>query len=133
MIAKETPSVPVAMEKVRGRLERWRSTRAARRAPIPAALWAAAVRVARRHGLYLTARTLRLDYTALKQHLQAADARATVPASPTFVEFAPLPVPTSPCDCVIEIEAPRGGRMRVQVKGVPDLVALSRAVWSSEA
>jgi hypothetical protein len=89
--------------------------------------------MARRHGLYPTARTLRLDYTALKKHLEAADERAPVPASPTFVELAPLPVPTSPCDCVIEIEAPRGGRMRVQVKGVPDLVALSRAVWSSEA
>ena len=130
MIAKETTSIPVAMEKVHVRLERWRRTRAYRRAPIPAALWAAAVTVARRHGLYSTARTLRLDYTSLKTHLQAVDERAPVPASPTFVELAPLP--TSTCDCVIEIEAPSGGRMRVQVKGVPDLVALSRAVWSIE-
>ena len=133
MITKETRSVPVAMEKVRGRLERWRRTRAYRRAPIPAGLWAAAVTVARRHGLYLTARTLRLDYTSLKKRLHAADERAPALASPTFVELAPLPLLTSPCDCVIEIEAPSGGRMRVQVKGVPDLVALSRAVWSSEA
>ncbi len=131
MIAKEATTVPVAMETVRRRLERWRSTRASRRSPIPSALWAAAVRLARRHGLYPTARTLRLDYTTLKKQLHAADDRALV--SPTFVELAPLPSPTSACDCVIEIEAPGGGRMRVQVKGIPDLVALSRVVWSGEA
>ena len=130
MIAKESTSVPVAMEKVRGRLERWRRGRAYRRSPIPAALWAAAVTVARRHGLYPTARTLHLDYTALKTHLQSADERGLTLASPTFVELAPLPVATTLYDCVIEIEAPSGGRMRVQVKGVPDLVALSRTVWS---
>ena len=101
MIAKETTSVPVAMEKVRGRFERWRSVRASRRAPIPAALWAAAVTVARRHGLCPTARTLRLDYTALKKHLQSADERAPALASPTFVELAPVPLATTPYDCVI--------------------------------
>ena len=133
MMAKETTSIPVPMEKVRRRLERWRSTRAYRRSPIPSALWAAAVTVARRHGLYPAARTLRLDYTTLKKHLHAADDRVPAAASATFVELAPLPVPTHACDCVIEIEAPRGGRMRVQVKGMPDLVALSRVVWSGEA
>ena len=67
MIAKETTSVPVALEKVRRRLERWRRTRTYRRSPIPAALWSAAVAVARQHGLYTTSRVLRLDYTALKK------------------------------------------------------------------
>ena len=101
MIAKETTSVPVVMEKVRGRLERWRRGRVSRRSPIPAALWAAAVTVARRHGLYPTARTLHLDYTSLKKHLQSADERAPALASPTFVELAPVPLATTPYDCVI--------------------------------
>ena len=57
----------------------------------------------------------------------------TVAASATFVELTPLPVPTHACDCVIEIEAPGGGRMRVQVKGMADPVALGRVVWSGEA
>ena len=133
MTPRSTPSAPPSMERVRRRFERWRDSRTSRRSPIPDALWTAAVTVARRQGLYATSRALRLDYAVLKKRLHAADERAPALASPTFVELAPLPLLTSPCDCVIEIEAPSGGRMRVQVKGVPDLVALSRAVWSSEA
>ena len=125
MIAKETTSVPVALEKVRRRLERWRRTRTYRRSPIPAALWSAAVAVARQHGLYTTSRVLRLDYTALKKRMPAAGE----PASPAFIELTPA---MGTCGCVIEIESPCGGTMRVRVNGValPDLVALTRVVWS---
>jgi len=135
MTARQIASVPIVMERARRCLERWRSTRRSRRSPIPAALWATAVAVARQHGLYATSRTLRLDYAVLKKRMHAADDRAGASASPTFVELRPWPSPTSACDCVIELETPRGGRMRVQVKGVamPDLVALSRVAWSGEA
>jgi len=122
--------IPHGIERVRRRLERWRRTRGHRRSPIPAALWAAAVALARQHGLYPTARTLHLDYTTLKKRLAAADAGAA--ALPMFVE---LPGPRAFSECVIELAGPRGGTMHIQVKGValPDLVALSRVVWHGEA
>lgn len=126
-----TAPVPLAMERVRQRFEGWRQTRTPRRSPIPDALWAAAVALARRHGLYATSRLLRLDYTALKTRMPAGDRPvAPAPTSPTFIELTPAPGPCAAC--VIEIEGPLGGRMRVQLPGVtlPDLVALTRVVWS---
>jgi hypothetical protein len=121
----------LAMERVRQRLEQWRRTRTPRRSPIPATLWAAAVALAGQHGLYTTSRLLRLDYTALKRRMSTAGDRAVAAASwrPTVIELSPAP---GLCPCVIEIESPCGGRLRVQVPQVtvPDLVALTRGVWS---
>ena len=128
-----TAPMPLAMEPVRQRFERWRQTRTPRRSPIPDALWAAAVTLARQHGLYATSRLLRLDYSALKKRMPAGD-RTVAPAScPTFVELTSAPGPCAAC--IIEIEGPRGERMRVQVPQVtvPDLVALTRGVWSGGA
>ena len=61
MIAKETTSIPVPMENVRRRLERWRSTRVYRRSHIPLALWAAAVTW--RAGMVCTPRLARFVWT----------------------------------------------------------------------
>ena len=129
-----TAPMPLAMERVRQRFERWRRTRTPGRSPIPNALWAAAVALARRHGLYATSRLLRLDYTALKRRMSTAGDRAVASAAsrPMVIELSPAP---GLCPCVIEIESPCGGRMRVQVPQVtvPDLVALTRGVWSGGA
>jgi hypothetical protein len=66
-----TPVLPVKMEQARQPLERWRRTRP-HRSRIPEPLWAVAVELGRQHGIYATARTLRLDYTRLKARLTAA-------------------------------------------------------------
>jgi hypothetical protein len=60
MKLRDTPVTPVKMEQARQRLERWRTTRA-HRSSIPEPLWTRAVELARQHGIYATARTLRLD------------------------------------------------------------------------
>lgn len=52
MTDRRTAAVSIAIDKVRQRFDRWRSTRQSRRARIPAKLWGAAVHVARQHGLY---------------------------------------------------------------------------------
>ena len=44
--------------------QQWRSTHK-RRGRIPETLWAEAAELARQHGIYQTARTLRLEYTRL--------------------------------------------------------------------
>ena len=78
--------------------------------------------------LYTTARTLRIDYGSLKKRLDAAGA-GRVPA-PAFVEL-PTARPTGLGPCVIDLEAPRGRRMRIEVTGVrvADLVTLTQVAW----
>jgi hypothetical protein len=95
---------------------------------MPAALWAAAIALARQHGLYTTARTLRVDYGALKKRRDAAEAERVPSAA--FVEL-PAVRPTGLGPCVIDLEAPQGGRMRIEVTGVTvaDLVTLTQVAW----
>ncbi len=131
---RDSPPGPkaLAMERVRQRFEEWRRTRTPGRSPIPASLWGAAIALARQHGVYATSRLLRLDYAALKRRVSTAGDRTRRPTAshPTLIELMPAPGPGSPC--LIEIESPCGGRMRVQVPQVtvPDLVALTCGVWS---
>lgn len=115
---------------VRRRLDVWRRTRAHPRSPIPETIWAAAVALVRQHGLYRTARTLRVDYGALKQQVEAAD--ETVRAIPTFVELAPV-LPRGAGECLIELEGP-GARVRIRVSDLPlrELATLSRTLAGVE-
>ena len=53
---------------LRARLEEWRTSHP-RRTPLPEEMWAAAVELARRHGLYRTARALPIDYANLRKRL----------------------------------------------------------------
>jgi len=118
---------------VRRRLERWRQTRPHQRAPIPAAVWAAAVVLAREHGLYQTARALPISYGALKAHVERATRVDQKTQPPSFVELTPMPArPVS--ECVIELDAPRGTtRLRVSGLVLSDLVALTRALGGRDA
>ena len=121
-------STSTGLEKTRRRIARWRARCPYRGAAMPAALWAAAVVLARQHGLYTTARTLHVDYGSLKKRRDAAGAWR-VP-SPAFVEL-PAARPTGLGSCVIDVEAPRGRRMRIEVSGVTvaDLVTLTQVAW----
>ena len=121
-------STSLGLEDARRHIMRWRETRTHRGAAMPAALWAAAIALARQHGLYTTARTLRIDYGSLRKRLDTAGA-GRVP-SPAFVEL-PAARPTGLGPCVIDLEAPRGRRMRIEVTGVTmaDLVTLTQVAW----
>ena len=124
-------STSIGMEETRRRIARWRETRTHRGAPMPAALWAAATALARQHGLYTTARALHLDYGSLKKRRDAGGAGRG--PSPTFVELPPArPPELGPC--VIDLEGPRGRRLRIEVTGVTvaDLVALTQGAWGGE-
>jgi hypothetical protein len=145
-MAKESLDIPNSMRKVHRRFERWRSAHTGR-LPIPGPLWAAAVELARKHGVFQTAKALRLEYGKLKRLVESAGpvtkgrvakastaglrrARSNTP--PAFVEFM-----TSQAgglsECLIELEG-RRGKMRIQWKGTtaPDLGGLSRALWESK-
>ena len=68
-------STSIGLEQTRRRIARWRERCPYRGAAMPAPLWAAAVALARQHGLYTTARTLHVDYGSLKKRLDDAPSR----------------------------------------------------------
>jgi len=142
MAAKATlPATPINMQKVYRRLERWRNAHTGR-LPIPKRLWAAAVKLAREHGVCPTAKVLRLEYGKLKRLLESASPAAKTqagggrrtgsPAPPAFVELMTSPA-AGQSECLIELEG-RRGKVRIQWKGTtaPDLGGLSRAFWESK-
>ena len=124
MTAKALREIPTGMQRVHRRFERWRSSHRGR-LPIPEGLWACAAEVAREHGVFRTAKVLRLEYGKLKRLVESASPRrragAGCPPGPaTFLELVPPPA-TGLSECLIELEGPRG-KMRVQWKGSAVLV-----------
>lgn len=130
-----THDIPAWLECLRRRFDRWRDTRDGRRR-IPQGLWMSAVKAAGRYGLNPTARALGLDYYSLKKHVEAAascggpDRREEA----GFIEVTPV-ASVGVAECSLELEHPRGAKLRVHLKGMPapDLAALSRSFWGMEA
>ena len=122
---------PLDLTRVRQHFDRWRRTRTHARSPIPKALWAEAVALARRQGLYRTARALHLDYGGLKAHVEAADGRGA--GRPTFVELAGSTLADRGTS-VIELTGP-GGTVRLRVPGLAlaDLATLCRRLVGADA
>ena len=157
MMAKEPLEIPQGMRRVYGRFERWRSAHPGVRLPIPKPLWMSAAKAARKHGIFLTAKVLCLEYGKLKRMAESGSAANPVaPGSrrrvhvgkgrrgrlakpgaahpvpaPKFMELVAPPA-TGLSECWIELEGPRG-KMRIQWKGTtaPDLAGLSRVLWES--
>jgi hypothetical protein len=138
-MGKRVPyEMPAAMKEAQQRFERWRSSQSGRR-PLPEPLWVLATDMGREHGIARTAEALRLDYTKLAKRVRGATPvnKSTAqpkPAPPaTFVELLAQPA-SHTCECVIELEGPRG-RMRIEWKGTtaPDLAGFSRVLWEPGA
>ena len=127
--------IPAKLKEAQERFEQWRSSQSGRR-PIPESLWALASELASQHGVFRTAQVLRLDYNKLKQRTPAAASTVGKPDQappPAFVELIASSA-ANPCECIIEVEGPRG-RMRIEWKGptAPDLAGLSRVLWEPGA
>ncbi len=137
-MARQAAVVPAGMRRVYGRFVRWRKSHAGRR-PIPESLWKAAAELAREHGVFLTAKALRLDYVKLKRLTTSASSirgkAVRPPAGPVnpaaFMELL-APRTAGVSECLIELEGPHG-KMRIQWKGATgaDLAGLSRVLWES--
>ena len=127
---RDEDEIPVGMRRVCRRFERWRKGQKAR-LPIPEKLWALAAQVAREHGVFRTAKVLRLEYGKLKRMAEGVtpSARAASAGSAFLELVSPQTVGLS--ECVIESEGPRG-KLRIQWKGATasDLAGLIRA-WES--
>jgi hypothetical protein len=134
MDTKHTGSLPARLEGVRRRFERWRATRRGR-ARIPDRLWASAVLMADTLGISRTAQVLRVNPSRLKKRL-AQKRAASVPeleGEPRFFELGHFS-PNGSCECLLELEAGNGAKMRIELKGIamPDLAALSQGLWNRQ-
>ena len=133
MEAKDLLSPQSRLEDVRNQFEDWRHRRA-KRAPIPKSLWQAAISLYPDHSVYEISKALRLNYTGLKHRVEAQRS-VFQPASvgkPAFIELAGLRAPKTCAQCVVEMKAADGAKMKMHFKGDVglDLLQLSKAFWS---
>lgn len=120
------PALPAALSRAQQKIERWRQQHRPR-ARLPEELWREAAKLASAYGINRTARALRLDYYALKEH--AAAAAEAGERAPGFVEVLPAASPGARPECLIEIEEAGGDKMRIRLQGgnLPDVAELTRA------
>lgn len=147
MRSRKPQAIPARLETGRRRFERWRRTRQGH-SRIPEPLWTSAVKLAGAYGLCRTARTLGLDYNALKRRVASARpgdslepktvgakaVRQETAAQETATAFVELVPPQRAClpECIVELENARGAKMHIHVKGdqIPDVVtAVSRVLF----
>jgi hypothetical protein len=112
--------------------DRWRRGRK-RRGRIPDRLWRMAAEAASIHGVYATARELRLNPTKLKEQLHALAPSQASHQTPHFVEIpwmGATPVP----ECILEAEDELGRKLRVHLKGsaTAQAVSLAPMLWGSQ-
>lgn len=134
---KRTPtrSLPGAVSDLRQRLDSWRKGRT-KLGPIPPPLWSEAAALARVQGVHPVARSLGLDYNALKRHVGAGSitASAAPPVAPAaFVELALVPSSPLPAECTVELERRDGARMKIKLARSEDLLALAESFWRCRA
>jgi len=111
------------VEELRKRFEDFRGQHQ-RRTRLPEELWRAAAEIAQRRGMSLVCRCLRLDANSLKKWMgkgvrepseKRASRKSKAPTPPTA--FLELLTPTA-ASCVIEVESQRGGKLRLELKGI---------------
>jgi hypothetical protein len=86
-------------------------------------------------GISRTAQVLRMNPSRLKKRLaqKLAASALELEGKPRFVELGPFS-PNGSCECLLELEAGNGAKMRIELKGIaaPDLAALSHAFWNGQ-
>jgi len=127
MPPQDTP-IPESILELHTQLEQFRSTHPLR-TRLPVTLWQSAAELARQHGIYLVAHSLRLDYTTLKKHVNGSSAscrpRRKKAAAAKFVELIGA-AHARVDEYVIELESDRQPKLRIHCKTAipPDWAAL---------
>jgi len=127
---QQNTRVPDSITELQAQLEQFRSTHPAR-TRLPQSVWQSAAELARFHGIYVVAHSLRLDYSTLKKHVSGSgesSARRRKKAQPKFIELIGT-ARASVDEYVIEFESARGPKLRIHCKTAtpPDWAALLRA------
>jgi hypothetical protein len=127
---KQNTPVPESITELQAQLEEFRSTHP-HRARLPLPVWQSAAELARCHGIYVVAHSLRLDYSTLKKHVGGSPApsrprrRTTQPRFVELIGGARERVE----EYVIEFESAHGPKLRIHCKTAtaPDWAALLHA------
>ena len=127
---RQTGPLPESITQLQAQLQQFRGTHALR-TKLPATLWQSAAELARCHGLYVAARSLKLDYCTLKKHLNGSPESATRlrrKGQPKFLELIGATRQTVD-EYLIEFESARGRKLRIHCKTntPPDWPVLLRA------
>ena len=114
------------VEELRKRFEEFRSQHQ-RRTRLPEELWRAAAEIAGRRGMNLVCRCLRLDANSLKKWMgkgvsgprpkQARRKRLAMTPTASFMELL-TPATGVAASCIVEVESQRGGKLRLELKGI---------------
>lgn len=132
MSQKAIQTIKPTLEEVQNRFRIWRKTRK-KRTTIPGDLWQAAIKLTQSYSINTVSKALGLSNTDLKRRVEAS--RTDVCSSPsevtTFVELDLKE--TMPGRCVIEMDTPRGARMKMDFMGTVsiDLLKLAKAFWDT--
>lgn len=117
-MAKDQAPIPTDLAEMKLKLAEWRSAQPPR-APLPDSLWQSIIELARKHGLYRTAKSLPIDYGTLQRHCNRRPGRRRkIVSSPSFVEL--VAAPALGTGCVIEL-------VRIEAKGAVDWTHLLEA------
>lgn len=133
-----SPTADSALEAVRQQFKIWRDRKTGRER-IPDSLWQAAVEVFHigGHSLHKISKTLHLNYTALKQHVEqhlssSIEVKPEPPPehSSAFIAFE-LDPPISLSECIIEMEDTAGAKMRMCLRGKtdPNILEICKSFW----
>ena len=125
--------------RMRQRLDEWRGSHA-RGVAFPEALWSAAGRVARRRGVYVTARALGLEYNKLKRasgarivRVGSAAGRRSTPKRMKFIELSGV-LPASVGGCRLSLQNENGQRLQLEMapSAASEMVLqLCRSGWAA--
>jgi hypothetical protein len=127
---KQTLPVSESMAELHAQLEQFRSTHPLR-TRLPASVWQSAAELARREGIYVVARSLRLDYCTLKKQVNGSGTVAAPSRKNPQARFLELigAARESSDEYVMEFESVRGPKLRIHCKTnkPPDWPVLLRA------
>ena len=120
------------LQTLRRRLDAWRARCRGPQGRIPEVLWRAAVGRARRAGVEPVAAALHLNVGALRRRV--ATTAAPQHAPPVTAAFVELGLVAPAATCQLEVEAPDGAKLSIQITGpLPDLAGLLVAFRRSRA
>ena len=135
------------VEQLGRRFEEFRRTHPVR-SRLPEELWAAAAKLARRDGIEATAQALDVDRPSLQKWTDRFEpraaskaAQASTPASAARTRACGARLrgtaggrtPVAAASCLVEVESPRGAKLRLELKAIPtsELAELIRAFAAS--
>jgi hypothetical protein len=124
---KQTAPVSESITELRTQLDQFRSAHPPR-TRLPQSMWQSAAELARCHGIYVVAHSLRLDYCSLKKHVGGSpesSSRRGKKTSPKFLELTGAEHERVD-EYLIEFESARGRKLRIHCKSntPPDWPAL---------